>query len=126
VLIAPAFRFLDRRWNLLSEFERRYWKEAGWIRYKNDSIDVEVGYGLMEERMLYLSEALAERWTKPALIYHGTADDTVPYGDSVDFLQKASGGRIELRLFKNGDHRLTEYKDEIAAEACRFLATGCS
>ncbi len=121
VMIAPAFRFLDRRWNSLSEFERRYWKDAGWVRYKNEWIDVEVGYGLVEERTLFPWERLAERWSKPALIFHGTADDTVPIGDSLEFLQKTKAGNIELRLFKDGDHRLIAYKDEMAAEACRFL-----
>jgi uncharacterized protein len=121
VMIAPAFRFLERRWNALSEFERRYWKDAGWVRYKNEWIDVEVGYGLVDERELYPWEQLAARWTKPALIFHGAADDTVPYGDSLEFLDKAGDGKIELRLFKNGDHRLIDYKDEMAAEACRFL-----
>ena len=122
VLIAPAFRFLERRWESLSEFERRYWKDAGWVRYKNEWIDVEVGYGLVEERLLFPWEPLAERWSKPALIFHGTADDTVPMSDSLDFLHKSQSGSIELRLFKNGDHRLIDFKDEMANEACRFLA----
>lgn len=121
VLIAPAFRFLERRWNALSEIERLYWKSAGWVRYKNEWIDVEVGYGLMEERDLFPWEPMAQRWNKPVLIFHGTADDTVPYRDSLEFLEKAGEGKIELRLFKNGDHRLIDYRDEMAAEACRYL-----
>lgn len=120
VLIAPAFRFLQRRWDALSEVERRYWRDAGWVRYKNQWIDVEVGYGLVEERDLFPWKELAQRWTRPALIFHGTADDTVPYRDSIEFLEEAAGP-IELRLRKNGDHRLIDFKDEMAAEACRFL-----
>lgn len=121
VFIAPAFRFLERRWESLSEFERTWWRTAGSVRYKNEWIDVDVGFGLMEERHLYLFDQLAERWTKPALIFHGLADDTVPMADSTDFIQRAPGTQIELRLFKNGDHRLNAYKDEIATEACRFF-----
>ncbi len=121
VFIAPAFRFLERRWESLSEFERDWWRKAGSVRYKNEWIDVDVGFGLMEERHLFTFDELAGRWTKPALIFHGLADDTVPVADSIDFIQRAPGTQIELRLFKNGDHRLTAYKDEMAAEACRFF-----
>lgn len=122
-LIAPAFRFLERRWNLMSEAERLKWQTVGWMRYKNNYVDVEVGYGLMEEHTLFPWDQLAKQWTKPALIFHGTRDETVPHRDSIEFLDKANDGNIELRLFKNGDHRLVAYKDEMAAEACRFLAT---
>ena len=78
VLIAPAFRLLERRWESLSGFEREYWKRAGHVRYKTEFVDVEVGFGLMEERELFRAQDLAERWTKPALIFHGLADESVP------------------------------------------------
>jgi len=120
VLIAPALRFVERKYDSLSEFEREYWRRAGWVRYQNEYIDVEVGYGLIEERLQFPFEQLAARWTKPALIFHGLADDTVPAADSIDFQQRANAP-IELRLFKNGDHRLTAIKDELAEEACRYL-----
>jgi uncharacterized protein len=122
VFIAPAFHFLERRWQLLSDFEREYWRQAGHVRYKNEHIDVEVGYGLVEEWPLYKFEELAERWQKPALIFHGLADDIVPAGDSVEFQQKAAGADIELRLFKSGTHRLSEFKTEIAVETVRFFS----
>lgn len=121
VMLAPAFHFLERRWNALSEFERAYWKQAGYVRYKNDYVDTEVGYGLMEERHLFPFEQLVSRWTKPALIFHGLADDIVPATDSIDFQHRAAGTEIEVRLYKNGDHRLTAWKDEMAIEACRFF-----
>ncbi len=122
VLIAPAFRFLERRWHMLSDFEREYWRQAGHVRYQNEHIDVEVGFGLVEEWSLYKLEELAERWHTPALIFHGLADDIVPAGDSIEFQQKAAGADIELRLFKSGTHRLSEVKNEMAAEAIRFFS----
>lgn len=120
-LIAPAFRFLQRRWESLTDFEREYWRQAGHVRYRNEHVDVEVGFGLMEERDLFPFDRLAAEFTKPALIFHGLLDDTVPAADSIEFQQRAAGPDVELRLFKNGDHRLTAIKDELAAEACRFL-----
>jgi pimeloyl-ACP methyl ester carboxylesterase len=121
VFLAPAFRFLERRLEALSAVERAHWRKTGFIRYQSEWIDVEVGYGVVEEWPLYRFEQLAPRWTKPALIFHGLADDAVPADDSIEFLRQAPGAQIELRLFKNGDHRLTTYKDELAAEACRFF-----
>jgi uncharacterized protein len=126
VFIAPAFRFLERRWHSLSDMEREYWRQAGHVRYKNEHVDVEVGYCLVEEWQSYLFEQLVSRWTKPALIFHGLADDTVPIGDSVEFQQKAAGNDIELRIFKSGTHRLSEFKEEMAGEALRFFSrSGC-
>jgi pimeloyl-ACP methyl ester carboxylesterase len=121
VLIAPAFRFLERRWESLSDLERDYWKKAGVVRYRNEHIDVEVGYGLMEERTLFPPGELAARWTKPALIFHGLRDDTVPVEDSLDFLRQAASPDVELRIFRDRDHRLTASKEEMASEAVRFL-----
>jgi alpha-beta hydrolase superfamily lysophospholipase len=70
---------------------------------------------------------LAAGWRTPALIFHGLADDVVPSEDSLVFLRQAAYTGIELRLLKDGDHRLTVHKDEIAAEAGRFFAKrlGC-
>ncbi|MCE9531521.1 MAG: lysophospholipase [Planctomycetes bacterium] len=121
VMIAPAFRFIQRRWDSLTEFQRAYWKQAGFVRYKNEWIDVEVGYGLVEERGQYPFEELLSRWSKPALIFHGTADETVPVEDSLEFHRGAAGGAIELRLFGKGGHRLNEHKEEMASHALRFF-----
>lgn len=118
--IAPAFRFVERRWNSLSDLERAYWKAMNVVRYKNDWVDVEVGYCLVEEVPQFQFDELVRSWTKPAIIFHGLADTTVPATDSIDF-QAQANGNIELRLFKQGDHRLTELKDEMAREACRFF-----
>jgi pimeloyl-ACP methyl ester carboxylesterase len=121
VLLAPAFGFLQRRWDRLSEVERDDWKRTGRLRVTNDWIDAEIGYALVEERDRFRSADLAAKWRTPALIFHGAADDVVPDSDSLDFLRATRYPAVELRLLKDGDHRLTAYKDEIAAEAGRFF-----
>jgi len=122
VLLAPAFGFLQRRWDQLTPAERAAWERTGRLRVTNDWVDVEIGYGLMGERERFAPAALAAAWRTPALLFHGAADDVVPVGDSLDFLRHAAGPRVELRIFRDGDHRLTAYKDEIAAETARFFA----
>jgi uncharacterized protein len=121
VLIAPAFRFLDRHWERLTERERTDWARAGVRRVQNEWIDLELGYGLMADRSAFDAAELARVWPNPLLIFHGLADDVVPAADSLAFVAASSYRGIELRLWKGGDHRLTVYKEEIAAEACQFF-----
>lgn len=122
VFLAPAFGFLDRRWGRLTRDEREAWRRTGRLRVTNSWVDTEVGYGLIEERAQFRPDDLADGWRTPALIFHGLADDAVPEADSLEFVRRVTYPRVELRLLKDGDHRLTAYKDEIAAEAGRFFA----
>jgi pimeloyl-ACP methyl ester carboxylesterase len=122
VLLAPAFGFLRRRWERLTPDEREDWRRTGRLQVTNDWVDTEIGYGLVEERDQFRPEDLAASWTTPALVFHSLADDVVPAADSLDFIRATPYPRVELRLMKDGDHRLTAYKDEIAAEVGLFFA----
>jgi alpha-beta hydrolase superfamily lysophospholipase len=122
VLLAPAFGFLDRRWNLLTPDEQAEWGRTGRRVVRNTWLEVEIGIGLMAERDRFRPEELARDWATPALLLHGMADDTVPDRDSLDFVRAVDYSRVELRLLKDGDHRLTAYKGDIAAAAGAFFA----
>jgi pimeloyl-ACP methyl ester carboxylesterase len=121
-VVAPAFRFLEHRWEELDEAPRADWQRTGRHRYRNQWLDVELGFGLMEERDRFAFERLTAEWSTPLLIFHGMHDETVPYTDSLEFARRAAFGGIELRLFKSGDHRLLAFKDELAEGACAFFA----
>lgn len=121
VLLAPAFRFLERHFAGLTDDDLAEWKRTGARRVRNEWVDVEIGYGLIEERSTFDPDDLARQWRTPTLIFHGLADDVVPAADSLTFAQATPYPKLELRLLKAGDHRLTTFKDEIAEEACRFL-----
>ena len=121
VFLAPAFGFLDRRWNSLTPTEQDEWKRTGLRRVKNDWIEVEIGYGLVEDREQFTPRSLVAGWRTPALLFHGLADDTVPDTDSLFFLRHIEYPQVELRLLKDGDHRLTAYKDAIARAAGAFF-----
>jgi pimeloyl-ACP methyl ester carboxylesterase len=123
VLLAPAFRFLDRRWEQLTEEEQKQWQSTGVFRLQNSWIDVELGYELIQERPLYPTQSLLQNWRHPLLIFHGLADDVVPFQDSVEFLSGIRSPNAELRLLKSGDHRLTDWKDEIARETTRWITS---
>jgi pimeloyl-ACP methyl ester carboxylesterase len=122
VLMAPALRFLDRKWNRLSKAEREEYRRTGRLRVRNDWIDVEVGYGLAEERTHFAASELFSRWATSALLIHGMRDRDVPHADSVEFIESVTRGEVELHLIREADHRLTGYEAVVAKLACDFLA----
>jgi pimeloyl-ACP methyl ester carboxylesterase len=121
VLLAPAFRFLDRRWEGLSAEQREDWRASGVIRFRNQWLDVEQDHALIEERASFRMEDLADRWRTPALIFHGMLGESVPWQDTLAVVERTAFADIELRLLRDGDHRLQAYRDEMAEEACRFF-----
>jgi pimeloyl-ACP methyl ester carboxylesterase len=122
VLLAPALDFPSARWLSLTEDEQRQWEETGRLRLRNQWLDVEVGYGLAEERDQYPREQLAAGLTQPLLIFHGVKDEVIPYQSSLTFVEQAAGPLVELRLFKVGDHQLHPFADAMADAACDFFA----
>lgn len=121
VFVAPGFGFLERRWLSITDAERDDWQRTGRRRITSEWVDLEIGYGLVAEREAFTPRALAEEWATPALLFHGCADDLVPDTDSLNFLRAVQYTDVELRLLKAGDHRLTVYKEEIAAASGQFF-----
>lgn len=118
--IAPAFRFLEFQW--LTAAERAAWQRTGRHRVRNEFVDVEIGYGLTAEAVQFPLATLTERFHTPAIIFHGMADEVVPYEISVEFAARCAARQVELVLSKSGDHRLTRDKEKLARAACDFFA----
>jgi uncharacterized protein len=121
VLLAPAFFWLTSRWSKLSEAERAAWKRSGRHPVKTDWIEAELNYAMIEEVPRYPCEKLEGEWCKPLTIFHGMQDTVIPYTHSIYFAEKVKHPGVELRLLKDGDHRLTAHKDFIAEGACEFF-----
>jgi pimeloyl-ACP methyl ester carboxylesterase len=119
--VAPAFDFLGGRWARLSDAERESWRRTGRLWVRNEFIDVEIGYGLMDEADQFRVSDLAAAWTTPLLVYHGMRDATVTWSDTLAFVERVECADVELRLLKDGDHRLLHYQHEIAEAACDFF-----
>ncbi len=122
VLLAPAFRFLERRHEALTEEQLATWKQTDRLRVKNDWVDAELAYGLIEEREQFLVADLMKNWNTPTLIYHGLVDEVLPAAETLAFFEQVAYSRVELRLLKDGDHRLTAHKDAIASAIGQFFA----
>jgi pimeloyl-ACP methyl ester carboxylesterase len=120
--IAGAFDFPGRGWRQLSAEQQQEWQQTGKLRFRNEWTDVEVGYGMVEDRHEFTPQKLADGWTTPALLLHGMADTTVLYTESLDLALAITDAPIEVRLYRQGGHRLTEFKHEIAEAVCHFFA----
>lgn len=119
-LIAPALHFPHALWRRLSERERQFWQCSGVLSVQNEWLNAEIGYGLIETAADFTVERLTAAWSKPLLIFHGMRDEVVPYRSMLDVVERLKGG-AEVRLYRDGDHRLVEHKDEMAAAACAFF-----
>ncbi|OYQ27046.1 alpha/beta hydrolase [Sandarakinorhabdus cyanobacteriorum] len=49
--------------------------------------------------------------TAPVRLLHGMADDAVPWRLSLDIAARITGGDVQVRLIKDGDHRLSRETD---------------
>ncbi|MBY0514470.1 MAG: lysophospholipase, partial [Gemmataceae bacterium] len=112
VLLAPAFRFFDRRVENLTAEHLAEWRRTDRLRVTNDWVDAEIGYGLVAERDAFPLADLLGGWGTPTLIYHGMNDEVVPDADTTAAVRALAYPRVELRLLRDGDHRLTAHKDE--------------
>ncbi len=123
VFIAPAFAFLQRRWDELTPAEQEDWQRTNRRRVANPWITVELGFPLVAERDRFPPAQLVADWRIPALLFHGLADTIVPYTDSLFFIENVEYPHVELRLLKDGDHRLTVYKNAIRSATGTFFAS---
>ncbi len=121
VLLAPAFFWLTSRWSKLSHAERAAWKATGRHAVKTDWIEAELSYGVIEEIDRYPCDQLMAEWGKPLTIFHGMQDTVIPYAQSIYFAEQVKHPAVEVRLLKDGDHRLTAHKELIAESACEFF-----
>lgn len=121
VLIAPGFRFIERRMEELGPEGLEQIRKNGQITYKNQWIDATVGPALFDDAGQYTVDRLLPLYRTPALLIHGTEDDSVPFEDSVVFTKLTTARPLELLLIAGGDHRLTDWKETLFSSMEAFL-----
>lgn len=121
VLIAPGFRFIERRMEELGPKGMEQIRKNGQITYKNQWIDATVGPALFDDAGQYTVDRLLQHYRTPSLILHGTEDESVPFEDSVVFTKLTKARPLELLLIAGGDHRLTDWKETLFSEIEAFL-----
>ncbi|HUJ78845.1 MAG TPA: alpha/beta fold hydrolase [Nitrospiria bacterium] len=121
VLIAPGFRFIERRMEELGPKGLERLRQSGQIVYKNQWVEVTIGPALFDDAGQYPMDRLLALYRTPSLLLHGTEDDSVPFEDSVVFTKLTKARPLELVLIAGGDHRLTDRKETLFSEIEAFL-----
>ncbi len=119
--IAPA---LEMERGLLAwagpERERR-WQETGTIHFQNEFVSCELGWTLIEDLRAHPLDTLLARYRTPCLLLQGKQDASVSWRSVADFAVRCTFPEIELHLFADGDHRLTDRKERLWALMTEFL-----
>ena len=113
VMIAPSLSFPHSLTAKLTHEEIAAWRREGSRRITSQWLDLDLGYGLVKDARAYEPERLSRDYATPTLIFHGMADDAVPWQGSLDFVQANGSPQIDLMLFKGGEHRLTAQKERL-------------
>ena len=112
--VAPAFGMTARFAASLSQAEREDWARRGYYPVPIGDLVLEFGWGAVADERNYPDDRLAAALETPALLLHGDADAVVPVGLSRDFA--ASAPTADLVEIADGDHRLTDRRDELFEE----------
>ena len=119
--LAPALE-MDR--GLLAwagpERERR-WRETGTIHFQNEFVSCELGWTLIEDLRAYPLDTLLARYRTPCLLLQGKQDTSVSWRSVADFAVRCTFQGVELHLFADGDHRLTDRKERLWSLMTEFL-----
>jgi pimeloyl-ACP methyl ester carboxylesterase len=119
--IAPALE-LERGLLAWAGPERaRAWEETGTTHFESDLVACELGWELIEDLRRYPYEELLRIYRTPALLLQGKKDASVPWKTVADFAVRCAYEGVELHLFADGDHRLTDRKDRLWELMLEFL-----
>jgi len=119
--IAPALDFAGSLLAWAGPESTRAWQESGVIQFANDFVSCELGWELIEDLRAYPAESLLQRYRTPALLLQGRFDTSVPWRGVAEFATRCPFRDIDLHLFADGDHRLTDRKERLWALMLEFL-----
>lgn len=89
------------------------WRREGVFRFANETASCELGWELIPDLEAHSAERLKELLTNPMLILQGQKDEQVPWKKVLAFATEVATDQVELHLFADGDHRLTDRKDRL-------------
>lgn len=119
--IAPALE-MDKGLLAWAGPERgRLWEETGTIRFQNEFVSCDLGWCLIEDLRSRPLDDLLARYRTPTLLLQGKRDTSVSWQSVVDFATRCAGEEVEVHLFADGDHRLTDRKDRLWDLMRQFL-----
>lgn len=111
VLIAPAPDFTrDLFWANFDDEIKATIEREGYVELPNAYSDepYHVSRALIDDGDKHAMMAAPIEFDGPVRILQGQQDDSVPWQRSIDLADKLTSTQVELTLFKDGDHRLSE------------------
>ena len=111
VLIAPAPDFTrDLFWASFDEETKAKIENDGYVELPNAYSDEPyfVSKALIEDGDKHAMMAAPIEFDGPVRILQGQLDDSVPWQRAAELTDKLTSDQVELSLFKDGDHRLSE------------------
>ena len=120
--IAPALELEKGLLAWAGPERARAWEETGTIHFQNDlvSCELELGPDRRPPRPPRSTTLLA-RYRTPALLLQGKLDTSVSWSSVLDFATRCAFHEIDLHLFADGDHRLTDRKERLWELMLEFL-----
>jgi pimeloyl-ACP methyl ester carboxylesterase len=119
ILIAPAFEMAGRFLLSLGPQKAQRWRREGTIHIESELAEFDLSYGFVEDEFHYPITSLIKSLKTPTLILHGSADKSVPCQ-----LSRKFASSVDVAAFfeiEGGDHRLTDYKEELFEEMWKFV-----
>ncbi len=99
----------------------REWEATGTLRFSNEMVSCDLAWTLIEDLRAHPLEILLARYRTPTLLLQGRLDVTVPWRGVTEFVTRCPYREIELHLFADGDHRLTDRKGRLWSLMAEFL-----
>jgi pimeloyl-ACP methyl ester carboxylesterase len=119
--IAPALEMGRGLLTWAGPERARAWEETGTIHFQNDLVSCELGWELIEDLRAHPLESLLASYRTPCLLLQGKLDDSVSWRTVADFAVRSTYQDVELHLFADGDHRLTDRKERLWDLMMEFL-----
>ncbi len=120
--IAPAVGLLRGLELWAGEEGMARWMRDGAIRFRNDLVECDLGWKLVEDLRSYSIGDLVESYRTPTILFQGQRDATVDWRDVAAFAERCDGKWVRLELFAEGDHRLIDRLPALWSSARRHFA----
>lgn len=124
VVIAPAISMAEGLARRTGAEGMARWQRDGVLRLHRDEPDegeAELGWELVEDLRRHSPERLADLLSVPTLVFQGELDASVPWRDIDAFARRCGDPPVRLRLYADGDHRLTDRLPLLWRETVAFL-----
>ncbi len=122
VLVAPAFRFIERFLDEVGPERAAAWERDGVLAYRNEWLEVPLRWAIVADARRHDDAALAASYATDTTIVHGLRDERVPWRASAAFVEACPYRPIDLVLVGDGDHRLDGRLDALVDAVRRSSA----